>query len=389
MKEIDDPISNTELPGISSSRLFRQRFVPILIWMLVIAAFFALDSRQSGYTNAIGIVAIDEVVLSPSQDGTIVGLRVDLFDYVTEGEVLAILDDSLLVAELATKEAQLDQIHAELKLKRRNLELDLERNAVTQLDDLRRYQINEEQARLEVLDLSVEIEAEHVKLERLKIQLERQELLLSESVGNRSAVDDLRLRHKESTQVLKTKNAALIVAQRNADESERRRSERESQSEGTIPNPIVYMEPMLKELKVQEARREEIQQERLTFVLRAPVTGQVAKIFHGVGETILSGKPLLVIQNNHAKRVMAYVDEDAARTIRSGTEVVLRSKSRPNVFVTAQVLRAGSGLEELPRRIWSTPLIAEWGFPVLISRFTKNVFLPNETVHVRFNTRSD
>lgn len=366
------------------SRGYRQRIIPILTWALAIVAFLTLNSRQTGIRFAIGLVEINEVSVSPLGDGILRSLRVDLFDTIKQGDIVAMMDDTLVVAELAIEEAQLGQIRAELDVERKRLENDIEQSAVDQLDNLRRYQLNEEQARLEYLEISVDVEADQIKLERLKIQMERHELLVSEDIGDISTYDDVRLRYEELEQELKANQVTLQLAKQNAEESTQRRIERQAQSSEPTRNTLLYLEPHLQELKVQEARRQEIQQQRLTLVLHAPISGQIAKLYYSPGETVLSGTPMLTIQSTTSTRVMAYIDEQSAARIKTGAPVQLRSVGRPDRVATAKVLRAGTSLQEIPSRIWSTPIFAEYGFPILIGEVPENAFLPGETVTVRF-----
>jgi multidrug resistance efflux pump len=381
--ELDKRLSH--IVAARNSRFFRQRFVPAVVWIASIAVFVMVSGQQTGYRVAVGIVEVDEVIVSPLGDGTIRSLRVDLFDTVESGDVVAMMDDTLIVAELAIEEAQLGQIRAELDVERRQFESTIELSVVTELDNLRRNQLNEEQARLEFIELSVELEADRVKLERLKIVMERQEQLVREAIGEVSNYDEARLRHEELTKEIVAKQEALIVAQRNVDETMQRRIERQGQSTDPTVDRLVYLEPYLQRLKVQEARRQEIQQERLTLALRAPISGQVANVFFGPGETILSGNVLLSIQGTSSSRVIAYVDEEAVMGIEAGAEVEIRSSARPHIVASAKVLRSGLSLVELPSRIWSTPLMGDWGYPVLIGDVPEGVFLPGETVKVRFS----
>jgi multidrug resistance efflux pump len=366
------------------SRNFRRRIVPLLIWVLAVVAFAFAGQQQSSYQYAVGIVETSDVQIAPIKDGTIRSMRVDLFDSVEAGDIVAMMDDTLIAAELAIEEAQLNQLKAELYLERNRLESDMEFSTLDQLDELRRYQLDEEEARLEHVELRVDFESKQVKLERLKIQMDRQEMLVAEAIGSQSVYDDIRLRHKELKEELVTDQKALELAAKNIWEATRRRQERQKQSARPVQDTLVYLEPFLQQLKVQEAKRQEIQQESLTLVMRSPISGQVSQKFYGPGETILSGTPLISIQSKSAKRAIAYLDESSSVTITTGTEVQVRSVSRPNVVAKARVLRTGASMEELPPRIWSTPLIREWGRPVLIGDMPDGVFLPAETLNIRF-----
>lgn len=366
------------------ARWVRQRLVPFAVWSLAIGMFLVLNRERAAHTYAVGIIEIDQTVLSPLVDGTVRSIRVDRFDTISEGDILAMMDDTLILAELAIEEAKLGQIQAEIDVERRRMESDSEKEAVEELDTLRRFRLDEEEAHLAHLELSVEVEADRVKLERLKIEMERQGNLVTEAIGDVSTYDDVRLRHEELRKELASKAETLHIAKRNADIATERREQRESQLSEPTRNSLVYIEPLLQALNVQEARREEIQKERLALMLRAPVSGQIAQVHFGPGETVLSGTPLITIQGTDARRVVAYVDENSATSIEAGSEVQVRSKARPQIAVQARVLRAGTVLEELPQRLWSSPVFAQWGYPVLIGEIPPDAFLPGETVNVRF-----
>lgn len=383
------PDTTYSVPSRRVSRLFRQRLIPLVVWGSAVGIFALLTLQTAPYEKVTGIVEINQVVLSPLKDGTVRSMRADRFDTVSEGDIIAMMDDTFIVAELAVEEAKLSQIQAELEAERRRLENDFAQSESDQLNDLRRYRLDEEQAHLNQLELSVNVEADRIKLERLQIEMDRQMNLVNEDIGSMELYDDVRLRHEELSKELGLNAEALRIARRNADTTTARRIERETQLSTPALNSLLYLEPYLQELNVQEARREELQQERLSLMLRAPINGQIAQVFYGPGETILSGTPLVSIQSTDANRVVAYVDERLASTIKPGTEVQLRSNARPNVTTTAAVLRTGSALEALPPRIWSTPILSEWGYPVLIGDIEPELFLPGETVNVRIRMSSD
>lgn len=385
----DESRNVTTMPLRRFPRIVRQRLIPVAVWLLAVGIFVLLNHERAPYTMAVGMVETDQVSLAPLQDGTVRSIRVDRFDTISEGDILAMMDDTLVLAELAIEEARLAQIQAELDVERARFENDSEQNTIDQLDRLRRYRMDEEEAHLEHLELSVEVEADRVKLERLKIEMERQANLVAEAIGDTSTYDDVRLRYEELKNELSSKTEALRIAKRNADIATSRREERESQLSEPSRNSLLYLEPYLQELKVQEARREEIQQERLGLMLRSPISGQIAQVHFGPGETVLSGTPLITIQAQGARRVVAYVDEQIAVSVKAGSEVRLRSQSRPQVHAMAKVLRTGSALEEMPQRLWSSPVFAQWGYPVLIGEVPPNAFLSGETVNVRFERSTD
>ena len=132
----------------------------------------------------------------------------------------------------------------------------------------------------------------------------------------------------------------------------------------------------------------EIKQRVAMLVLTAPATGQVLQIFHRPGETVLAGDPILAIADTGNQRVLAYVDARAAGEIQPGDEVSIRSEHRPGRVAEARVTTAGAGITELPIALRSTPILPEWGFPILISNIPQGVFLPGERLSVRIKTNT-
>lgn len=144
-----------------------------------------------------------------------------------------------------------------------------------------------------------------------------------------------------------------------------------------------FLAPIRQALNVQEALISGIKQRRAMLVLTAPVSGQISRIFHHPGETVLAGDPILAMTDTSSQRVLAYVDERSAGQIQEGSEVRLQSQGRPERIATARVARAGTAFQELPISLRLTPILPEWGFPVLIGDIPRGVFLPGERLSVR------
>lgn len=93
---------------------------------------------------------------------------------------------------------------------------------------------------------------------------------------------------------------------------------------------------------------------------------------------------MLVITGTESRRVLAYVDEKSARHIRQGIPVEIRSNDSPAKVVTAEVLKVGSAIEELPVRLRRNAVFPQSGLPVLAGAIPPGIFYPGESLRLKF-----
>jgi len=370
-----------ETPFSRRIRLLRQQFLPIVVWSVALCTVLVLARRNTMHIDAVGVVELREITVAPLTDGTVHAMSVDLFDNVESGAVVALMDDTLVKAELITAEAELSQLRAQLTAERDRLQMEA---AGLQIDDLnmrRRFILNEEEARLDYLDRVVQQETNKVALERLGILLERQKLLLQENIIDQTTYDDTRLSYEAVKTELAENETAIEVATRRVEEARLRREEH-AQLTAQVDVPTL-LQPLMKNINVQQARIQQISERRKLLALRAPLSGKVSRIFHRTGETVLSGDPLMSITDSQSERVLAYVDEQAAHSMQVGSGVEVSSRDRPKRIVTANILRVNSRIEEFPIRLRRNPLLPQWGLSILVGNIPAGVFYPGEVLNVR------
>ena len=365
-------------------RVLRHRVIPAGVWLSAIALMLVWAGGRGQYIAGVGIVEANQTAVSPLADGSLQSLAVDIFDEIQEGQILAMMDDTVISAELVVAEAEMAQLRSTVLAESRRLDVELAQQEADALNDLRRFQMDEEEARLQYLEMVVRQESDTVKLERLKIQMDRQRDLVARDVTPEQLSDDTRLRYEALKKELEENETALAAAKVLVNQSTQRREEWELQVLDVDTDD--FLAPIREALNVQEARISGIKQHRAMLVLRAPVGGQVAQIFHRPGETVLAGDPVLALAETGYQRVLAYVDERSAGRIQSGDEVRLQSEHRPDRIVIARVARAGVSIQELPMSLRRTPILPEWGYPVLISDVPQGIFFPGERLNVRIKT---
>ena len=365
-------------------RLWRQRYAPIVVWLVAVGALYFLIGEKPREIAAIGIVELRNVQVSPVMAGALHSLGVDLFDTVESGEPVALMDDTLVEAELLTAQAELARLRIALELQNDRLKFDATSRALDSQNDYRRFMLNEETARLDYLDRVVQQETDKVSLQRLELLVKRQENLLG-NVIDVDTFDDTRLqRDLVKTRIAQNEEATKIAKDRIADAAKRL-----SDFEGWYGTEIqkstdVVLIPLREELAVQEARINEVTMRRLALVLRAPLSGQVSSILRRSGETVLSGEPILTITDPNSTRVLAYVDEQNAHAITVGAQARIRPQFRQGEVITAKVKSHATQIADFPLSLWRSPITPRRGLSLLIGDLPEgHQYLPGEAVTVR------
>jgi HlyD family secretion protein len=377
-------------PGRSFSRrlrFWRRRYLPLVVWLAAIAAAGFLLERQAYRVDAVGVVELRQVAVAPLVNGALQSIGVDLLDPVKEGQLIGLMDDAEVAGELRIAESELSRLEASLAAENQRLVVEQSLAQAQNLNDFRQFVVNEEQARLDLLDRQVSQETDRVALQRLEILLNRQKQLLEEQLIDVAAYDEARLQYANLEKQILENEAAIAVARRSLDEAIQRRSEREKDAESTFPlDP--FLQPFRAEIRVQEARIAQLKDQRLQLALKAPVSGHISAVLCRTGQTVLAGSPIVMIADDRSQRVVAYVDEKAGRSIEPGAPVDLRSRLEPHIEINTAVSRVSLHVEEMPARLWRTPLVPQWGMPVLISDVPSGLFIPGEVVQLRLTRRS-
>ncbi len=362
--------------------LWRKRFLPVLIWGAAVAVAVVLVQRQRVYVDAVGIAEAKTTYVAPLFDGTVQSLAVDVLDEVTEGQVVAMMDDTLIRSELHVAEAELGRVRALLEAESARFAQEQQMNESSAQDDLRRFQLNEEQARLNHLDRVIQHETDKVDLERLAVQLKRQEEMLKQHLLQPAVVDETRLAYTAlKTKVDQDVNAIAMAEQNIAAAASR--SETRS-GEEPVPAPTdAVLRSLQADIAAQQAIVAEVQERRQALALKAPVAGQIALIAKRPGESMLAGDPILTIVGAGANRVTAYVDERAATAFEVGDAVELHSRTNPSTVTRGTILKVGAYIEPFPLRLQMSPVILQHGFQVLVGELPDNIYRPGETLDLR------
>jgi len=362
---------------------FKQRSLPLVVWSiatLVVLVMLIGRARQFEY---IGIASSPLYEVSVQGIGTIDSVTVDLYDDVDTGDVVATLDDSQVVAAIETSRAGVRQLQAELESARTRLLSGEGQGTAEWVADLRRFQIDEEERRLEMLALKVKIESDQIELARLKLDLERNRPLLEQGLISQRKFDNKRLLHDRVSRRAEENDILLAETEGEYETArERRRSYESSLPEH--PERTSVLAPLIEAVEVESRRLDEIELQRASLILRSPVVGQVSQILCRKGQSVVPGEPIVMISERSVREIVAYLSDSDSLLIEPDMHVRVASQANPGRVVESVVLRIGPTIEPLPQRLWRSANVPDYGRAVVIGSAPGMRLTPGEIVDVRF-----
>lgn len=362
---------------------FRQRRLPVLVWLGAVVVCSALLFGKFGRFEYIGLAQALNYEISAPATGRLEAVFVDLYDEVDFGDVLARLDDAEITARLERSLATIRQLSAELEAAQARAPSDQALGQADWVSALRRFQASEEQRRLAALELRVAVETGDIEQERLELETDRSASLLEAGLLGGAEYDSIRLRRDEIRKRNEENRILLAQTEQEYLSAQARRREFE---EGLPSRPTT--EPMLRPLReaisVESQRLEEVRARREALVLRSPVSGQVSQLLCRQGQSVVPGEPILTIAERGVKEVVTYLAEADDRVVRRQGLVRLASLKHPARVAESYVVRLGPGLELLPQRLWTNPATPSYGRAVVIAANPALNLTPGELLRVRF-----
>ncbi len=358
---------------------FIRIFIPLTVWLVAIAVILFLSQGSMHRTDIVGVVDWQNAVVTPLLDGVVQSIMDnELLDTVEAGEVVVVLSDPLLAVEQKTAKAELAKLQAELKL----ANSDIERK---NLNDLRRFENNVEEARLDVLDRIVDLKTDEVALALLEVSLKREERLLKANATSRELYDDVRLNHEALQTKIKENEKAITFARERLAMATKRRSERISQAE-TDDAVAEYLQPLQEAINVQEAVLTELSTRADQLILRSPISGTISEINVRSGEAVRAGTEIMGINSISATRVLAWVNEKDIHNLKIGQAVELSTRRKPQDVIRSQIIKVGTKIERFPLRLQPNPNLPHWGVAIMVSLPLNGKFYPGEILDLHFLT---
>lgn len=353
------------------------------VWAGAVVAIAVILGGRTARFEYIGIASTAYYEVSPSTVGTIERIAVELYEPVEAGTIVATLEPGAVKASLATAQAELVRLEAELESERAVLVRGVGPQQMDWRTDLSSFELEVEQRRLEELTLKVEIENDEVEKERLATRLARLRPLHAAGVVSAYEYDDARLLHDQVVRRLEENKVLLAMIQEKFQTAEARlRTFNESlPTEGREQSLLA---PLKAAVEVQVKRIDEIRAERERLVLRSPVAGQVSQVPAHDGQSVVAGEPVILVARRFASEVVGYLPEHMAAVAAENMKVVVARASDPSVRAESVLLRIAPTIEPLPERLWLRPGVPEYGRPFVVATAMTLELIPGERVSVSF-----
>jgi multidrug resistance efflux pump len=394
-------------------RSYLRHLTPVVVWLGAVATVGWLFHEKSASFQMVGIAQSEVCQVASDCTARIMDIQVDLFEPVTAGQTLAVLDtvpvselttEAELQAQVATAAAEIERLMALLIPTQDQLRADNADLQISHADNQRRFVTDAETARLEALKIQTEIASEEILLNGLAVDLQATEKLVQEEVVVPFELEKIKIQHDSTVKKIQEYQAELEQAQADQAEAERRRDEFAQQQ---LPQQSVddALEAIRKEAKVQEELIKGLRSQiaafkaRTAVEIKSPIDGVVIPIsgkandvllkrqgeetIRRAGEVIAAGDPILAVAQTQPTEIIAYANEQQVGYIENDMTIELVKMRYPAQIAQSNVLSIGPTIELMPQRLWRSPTIPQWGRPVVIAVPVGLSLVPGELVGVR------
>jgi multidrug resistance efflux pump len=365
---------------------FRFRTLPLLVWSTCAVIVLIMMVNRASHVEYVGLARAMEYEISTSSPANLETIVVDIYDSVDKGDVVAKLDDSQLLAAIRTAEASVAKLTADMQAARASLFTGAGQNTKGWATDLRRFQLDEERLRLEILTQRIGIEGSRVEAERLALRVGRARTLFDVGLMSQNDFDIVVLEHDRVQTELEEATVLLSQTEEEYREAQGRRQAFEGDL-GQVPEDEPMLQPLKEAINVEMRRLEEIEVLRQATILRSPVSGQVSQILCQRGQAVEPGEPILLVTERSVREVVTYLDEQTGFEITENTPVLMAYPNGGGVLAESLVVRVSPSIQELPPRLWRNPRVPDFGRAVVIAVSPEMGLTPGQRVDVKFLNR--
>jgi multidrug resistance efflux pump len=370
-----------------------NRTLPVLVWLVSLVFVVFLFQKQSANIELKGIAFSYEQIINTTETGYLRSVPVTLYQEVKKGDTLAIIEENtvateeylntLLQAQQATAESELEQLKAELEAAEDRLRIArFEReNEITTME--RRLAVDLERARLRVLEIKSALEPDRLTLKDLEVETEIVKSLIKEHAAEAYELQKAQAKYDILKEKVYQTEQLLAQAQKDYESAQIRKDEFE---QSILISPQLSdkeLAPIRKAILVQEKKIAELIRQRDIIILTAPFDGIVNTLNCKSGQTVVCGDAIMTIIKPTPEVITAWVPQkDMERFLQNMKVKVISQNSHRQSFVS-QVSHISPSLELIPQRLWQNPSIPEWGRSIQIPIQPNFVCSHNEIVGIK------
>lgn len=380
----------------------RVHFLPVLVWLAAVACVFGLLLHRTQRFEVLGIAQGQVRQIAATCTGRLKSVHVQLFDKVNVGDTVAVIDtvpdNEDLQSQLDTIAAEIEHLMAQLGPIQDTLLAEQADRQANQIADKRRFAIDVESARLEILRTNALLASDEILLEDLAAEVKITEDLLEKKAVVPYELQKIQVQHDALAKKIQENRNLLEQAKSNLLQNLQRSGDYD-QHQLYHPSVDNALDVIRKAIKVQEQLMNEIMVKREPLELKSPVSGVVIpiqiqanqarvqrpgeNIFRRPGEVVVPGEPVCAVAQNEPNEIIAYVSGNQLGHVKKGMVVQLIKNRRPEQIAKARVKYLGPTVEIMPEQLWRNPNIPQWGRPILIEVPVGLELVPGELVGIR------
>lgn len=367
-----------------------MRFLPVVVWLATVAVVIGLFTQRARRFEVLGIAQGQLYQVAATVPGRLKDVPVVLFDKVKKGQTIAVIDivldnesrPEVVKAQLATIQAEIEHLMAQLAATKDTLLADKSDREINHIADSRRFAVDMENTRLEILRLRALIASDRITLEDLAVEIKIVQHLVQQQAIGPYELEKVKVQYSMLAEKIKENEQLLEQAQKNLQEASHRQDEY-AKLQLYYPSVDNALDVIRKAIIVQERTMEELTVRPEPLELKAPFDGVVSQILHRTGEAVLEGVAILTITEEKPSEIIAYVREDQVNQIQEGMKVELIKSSEPAQIVQSRVIYVGPAVEQMPMRWLRNPNIPQWGRPFRVEAPAQMKLTIGERVGIR------
>lgn len=361
---------------------WRRHFLPVFVWLSVLAVVIGLFSYRSQRFEVLGLAQGQVSNISSTSTGSLKSIPIELFQQVTKGQIVAILDEELLKAQITIISAEIGRLQAELTQTSDTYQAEAANRQTDWITSNRRFAVDLEGTRLAIMELRTQLETDRIQLANLALEVKITQELLDDDAISPYELQKTEVQYNMLAKKIEENEYILVQAREDLKQA-RQRSNEFIQRQPSHPSADMALDVIHQAIKVQEKRIEELSVQRLALILKSPFDGMVIQIQARVGEAVLAGASILTIAELKPREIIAYAREDQLNLIQEGLTVELIKNSQPSQIARSQVTHVSSNLVEIPARLWRNPNLPQWGRPFLMKIPPHLELIAGEKVGIR------
>jgi multidrug resistance efflux pump len=370
--------------------------------MAALGCVITLFYQKSQRFDVLGIAQGHVRQIATTCTGRIKFVSVRLFEKVTIGQTLAVIDTVLenepYQAQLATIQAEIEHLTSQLTAVQDSYQAEETDRRLDYTSDKRRFAVDVENARLRILELTALLASDRILLGDLDMEFKISRQLLEEEVIEPYELEKARVYYESLSKKIEENERLLEQSKSDLERCIQRYDEYE-QHTPYYPTADSSLEVVRKAVKVQEQLMNELLSRLQPLELKSPINGVVIPIqananevslrrpgenvLRRPGEVVTAGEPLFAIAETAPRDIVAWVNEGQLDLVREGTLVELIKNSEPALIARSQTTYVAPLVEQMPERLWRNPAIPQWGRPILIEVPPGLELVPGELVRIR------